>query len=135
LAKEVQQMNDSLFFSPTLLVADKVPSGSIQGLVGRFSELPNALYYYANGVEAMAQDLPAVTSEHYWRQPGHSPWIDQLSELVNRLTGRFHDKEVAELLNAAEALLLPNMRGRNKGFDAQTLADFRSRRRHKTVST
>jgi hypothetical protein len=135
LAKEVQQMNGSLFFSPTLLVADKVPSDSIQGLVSRFSELPNALYYYANGVEAMAQDLPAVTSEHYWRQPGHSPWIDQLSELVNRLTGRFHDKEVAELLNAAEALLLPNMRGRNKGFDAQTLADFRSRRRHKTVRT
>jgi hypothetical protein len=135
LAKEIAQMNGSLFFSPRLLVGNKVPGDSVQGLVHRLSEVPTTLFYLANGIEAVAKELPAATSEHYWRRPGHSPWIDELSERVEFITGRPHDSEVAKLLNAAEAVLHPNKRGKNKGFDAQTLANFRSRRRQKSVKT
>jgi hypothetical protein len=131
MAKEVERMNGSFFFSPTLLVGDKVPRDSVQNLASRFAELPNILSYYANGIEAIAKELPAVTSEHYWREPGHSPWIDQLSQLVNQITGHFQDPEVAKLLSAARAVLRPNERNVNKGYDAQTLADYRFRRKRK----
>lgn len=135
MAKEVKLMNASSFFSPKLLVADKVPSDSIQNIVSRFSDLPDILYYYANGVEAVLQKLPAATSEYYWREPGHSPWIDQLLQLVNHVTGHFRDSELAGLLNAARAVLRPDERNTNKGYDAQTLADYRSRRKRKARKT
>jgi hypothetical protein len=133
LAKEVEQIYRSKLFTPELLVDNRVPSDNVQGLVRCFSEIPNALCYLANGIEAVAQELPAATSELYCRSTDHSRWIDELSELVNKLTGRPHDGRVAELLNAAEAVLHPNRRG--KGFDAQTLADFRYRRRQKSLKT
>lgn len=135
MAKEVERMNGSSFFSPNLLVADKVPKNAVQALVRQFSDLPDTLCYYANGVEATAQELPAETSKHYWRRPGHSPWIDELSQLVNGVTGHYHDPELAELLNAARAVLSPDKRDVNKGYDAQTLADNRSRRKRKARKT
>jgi hypothetical protein len=135
MGTEIEQLIRSHFFAPERLVADKVPEDNVPVLVNHFSNLPVILYYFANAIEAITQELPAETSNYYYRGRGNSPWIGELSNLVNRLTGRFHDKEVAELLNAAEAVLHPNKRGNDKGFDAQTLADFRSRRKSRAITT
>lgn len=61
-------------------------------------------------------------------------WVVHLSRRVRALTGHFCDKEVAELLNAVH-LALNGEQDPDIGFDAQTIADFRSRRERKAPRT
>jgi hypothetical protein len=42
---------------------------------------------------------------------------------------------LAKLLSAARAVLLPDERNAGKGYDAQTLADYRFRRKRKARKT
>lgn len=61
---------------------------------------------------------------------GHSPYLFYLSDLVKALTGRFHDREVCDLLDAAARAL-----GVSYQFDPTLLAQARRRHSKKPSAT
>jgi len=58
---------------------------------------------------------------------GHSPWVFELSDLLNRVTGDWHDEKVSRLLNAAANALEVDFQ-----VDATDLASARYRKKHRT---
>ena len=92
-----------------------------------FWPLPSSLNGYANWVESQIELSRVSGSRTRYRYP---QWIVHLSSRVKALTGRFYDKEVAEILNAVDWAL--NGEGdSNKGFDVQMIIDCRSRHKRK----
>jgi hypothetical protein len=97
----------------------------------RLLQLPGLLRVYAASLEFIVGKLPAMTERIYPAAPrGHSEFMFLLSAAVKLTTGRFRDKEVAEMLNAAALAL-----GEGSQFDALTLAQARFRRRAAGVKT
>ena len=90
----------------------------------QFWDLPPSLCDYADWLESQIEKIPVMGNRAPRR--GTSQWKGHLSDRVKALTGRFHDKEVAELLNAVDLALHGEGNG-DRGIDAQTLADARSR--------
>jgi hypothetical protein len=77
-----------------------------------------------------ADDIERSVALEKWRthrQRGHSRWVLQLSDLVKRVTGRWHDEKVCKLLNAAADALNIEF-----GLDAPALAQARHRKRYST---
>lgn len=73
----------------------------------------------------------AVSTEPRSRTP---PLYDLIC-VVRSWTGRPHDKEVIELLHAADLALNPGAKEREPRFDTQTLLDLRSRLKRELLRT
>jgi hypothetical protein len=132
IAKEIQMINESPFFSPERVITSKEPIAVYSK--GHFLRLPIHLQRYSDWMEAWTGAFPRLYRAHFPRaQRGHSPSVGYVSVLAQVITGRFCDNEVAELLNAADRVLNPDNSDREDGFHPQTLADFRSRRKKKEV--
>jgi hypothetical protein len=130
MADEVEKINSGLICPPE---PSSEPRSQLDFLVGHsISMLPVILRYYAAAVNVETEKFSAVMKEFPPRQrESPHPGAFLLSLIVKISSGRFHDREVAELLNAADLVLNPGKQDRDKGFDAQTLADLRSRRKRK----
>ena len=95
----------------------------------QFWSLPSSLSDYADWMTSRIEKMPMNRARH-----GNPQWAVHLSRRAKALTGHFCDKEVAQLLNAVD-LALNGERDRDMGFDAQTIADFRFRRKRKVPKT
>ncbi len=84
--------------------------------------LPDSMRSYAEALRERNAFVARVTPRN-----GRSKALIELSEMVKFLTGACHDRQVAELLNAAAAAL-----GERAQFDALTIAQARSRHQKRT---
>lgn len=129
IADEVERVNSNPFFNPSFWITKETTDATI--VRRRFTELPGLLCLYAASLELLIGRLPTLTAQAYPPPTqGHSDFVFLLSGSVKMVTGRFRDREVAELLNAAALAL-----GEEYEFDALTLAQARSRRRAAKVKT
>jgi hypothetical protein len=118
MAKELDALRRSRYFS-----AEEAEN---------FSSLPSKLNDYADWIKSQLEKIPVRGDRARVRgQPG---WKYHLSRRVKALTGRFYDIEVARLINAVN-VALNGERASEKGVDAQTLADVRSRHKRKAPKT
>jgi hypothetical protein len=123
LADEVERINSSIFFAPQQYVTAETVKATI--VRRRFSELPVVLRLYGSALEQHVRRVPGLIAQNFPPSPrGYSKSIFKLSELVKGATGRYHDKEVTELLNAAAVAL-----GETFEMSALDLAQARSRRK------
>lgn len=121
IAKEVEQINKSPFFAPALYVNAKTTQAEI--VRKRFEQLPGIISFYATGLEVHIDRTPNLWAKTFPpSQGGHSQWLLLLSYAVKLATGKWHDAEVAELLNATAVAL-----DETREFDALTIAQARSR--------
>lgn len=103
MAEEVKQVSAGPYFNPEIWI-------SAQTLTAKFikrslRELPTSLGVYATHVEVIIGKLPALNTGHSPKRKLHEPWTSWLSDFVKALTGRYRDRQVADLLNsAADAL-------------------------------
>ncbi len=130
MAGEIEAVNAGIFFCPLNLITSRTVTG--RALRAQLPLLPVTLRAHAVFVQSVISKLPLIISNYFgpgMPQRGHSAWILRVSNLVKILTGRFHDAEVSDLLNAADLTLNPNRK--EPRFHPQTLADLRSRgKRH-----
>ena len=95
----------------------------------RLGVLPGIMRVYAAGLEAHIARVPGLTAKRYpASRDGQAQWLLLLSYVVKVITGKWMDKEVADLLNAT-AIILEERRE----FDAQTVTQLRSRRKKKKL--
>jgi hypothetical protein len=128
MAKEVEQINASLIFSPANFANVDTRVAAI--IRKRLNLLPSIMRFYAAGLESHIVRIPKQFAESFPRFPKeHSPWLVKLSHLVKLITGKWHDREVAELLNTAAIAL-----GEKAQYDALTVAQARSRFKRKPKS-
>lgn len=121
MADEVERLNASPFFAPAQYVNAKTLKAEI--VKKRFYQLPGIMRVYAAALEAHIERVPQAFPP---RPRGHPPALFDLSEAVKVVTGRYCDRQVADLLNASASAL-----GEEKQFDALSIAQARSRRRKK----
>jgi hypothetical protein len=105
IAKEIEQINQSPVMSPANWVKDSEVMGRL--LKGYFLRLPGVLNLYALWLEMLIADkLPKLWNEQVpASRRGLPDALFFLSGLVKALTGRFHDREVCNLLDAAARAL------------------------------
>jgi hypothetical protein len=121
MAREVEQVNASPRFAPPIFAnADNLKA---QRARKYFNMLPGIMLVYAGGLEAHIKRVPGFFEESFPRSSGGpSQWLLLLSYTVRVATDKWRDREVAELLSATAIAL-----GKNREFDAQTIAQARSR--------
>jgi len=121
MAKEIEQVNRSSFFAPPFFVNAKTTQA---GLVRkRFEQLPGIITLYATGLEMHIARVPKLWAQSLPQSPqGPSLVLLGLSHTVKVCTGKWRDKEVAELLNAAAIAL-----GEKREYDALYIAQARAR--------
>jgi len=127
MADEVKQVSTGTLFD--FEVMPWITEGTVGAQVfkQRLQQLPGILNLYAASLENMTKRLPTVFLKHAGvpsRKGRNSQCVLVLSQLVEALTGRFCDQEVASLLNAAACAL-----GESFKIDALDLAQARYRRR------
>lgn len=104
IADEVERVNSPPFFNPSFWITKETTQAKI--VRGRFTQLPGLLRLYATSVEFLVERLPALTARAYPpSRYGHFDFVFLLSGSIKMTTGRFRDREVAELLNAAALAL------------------------------
>jgi len=134
MAKEVKSINESPFFGPGGVITSQKPIAIFSKR--QFLLLPTTLQRYADWLEAWAEKVPDLHSQHYPPAPrGYSRFAIYMSTLSKLLTGRFCDREVAELLNAADLVLNADDPKSGERFDVQTLVDLRARDKKKVPRT
>jgi hypothetical protein len=84
-----------------------------------FNRVPMILRSYAETLGRRAARIPKA-----FPMPRRGKWVSELSTFTMLVTGRFCDKEVAELLNGASTALDLE---KDPHFDALTIAQARSR--------
>jgi len=133
MSDEVKQVStDTLFDFDVMPWITKETAGA-QVLKQRLRQLPGLLQLYADFLEMMTKRLPIVFLEREGipsRKGRNSRSVLLLSKLVEALTGRFCDEEVANLLNAAARAL-----GESFEIEALDLAQARYRCRAGKRST
>ena len=123
MAKEIEQINVSPFFAPALYV--NVKTIQAQLVRKRFEQLPGIINLYATGLEIHTARIPKQWAEAVPTSPSGPSWLLLLlSYTIKVVTGKWHDKEVAELLNAGAIALDVKAWG---GVDALNVAQARSR--------
>ncbi len=101
-----------------------------------FSALPQILDRYANWLEVQTGGISAYMRRFYRRAPRkHSGFIHAVTNEVKRITGRVCDRQVVDLLNAADRLVNPQHQGNGDRFDEPTIALLRSRRKRRASKT
>jgi hypothetical protein len=133
MAKEVESINDSPFFSPERSITSKTPLAV--HWKRQLLRLPAALRRYAEWLESWAERIPALQEQYSHRsRRGHSPSLGYLSTLAKVMTGRYCDSEVSEVLNAADLVLNPGKPKSGLRFCPQTMADLRARQKKKKAT-
>jgi hypothetical protein len=132
MAKEVESVNASLLFSPAQIANAKTLKAEI--FRKRFKQLPGIMYVYAAALEAHITRVPDLTARSFPQPSGGGPtrWVLSLSYTVKLATGKWRDREVAELLNVAARALGEVRPEEEDGFDALTIAQARSRSKKKS---
>jgi hypothetical protein len=131
VADEIERLNGSHWFNPEFTLRQEDPVGRV--LVKRFKTLPGYLRAYAHITEKRAKWLLEMRRQFYPTTKGFSQYVFRLSEFVKLMTGKFHDKEVVDLLNAAAWALGEEANGEPR-FHELALVQARYRRR-KTRNT
>ncbi len=134
MAEELERLNASYFFAPEHCgKADFVKQNLYklpEVVQERLYELPESMRLYAEALEVQIETVPGLTAHFFPRGPlAPLDGAFQLSRFLKVLTGRYHDKEAAELLNAAAIAL-----GKEPHWDALKIAQARSRRKKKSKS-
>lgn len=123
IAKEMKQINETAFFAPAAYVNAKTTQAEI--IRKRFEQLPTTVNLYATALEMHTARIPKQWAKMILPVPRRPSWpVQALSYTVRFVTGKWHDKEVAELLNAGALAL--DLKGWN-GVDALNIAQARSR--------
>jgi hypothetical protein len=125
LANELEQINmaDRHFYARRR--GNDLSRFELQRLEQNCIQLPTMMRDYAQALRERNAAVSATTP-----RDGRSEGLFQLSDVVKFLSGRHHDQEVSELLNAVAEVL-----GEPKVFDALSVAQARSRRRKRTART
>lgn len=135
IAQEIRGLSRSYCFDPKRAFRPNplLPDNTQWAFAKRqFDKLPTFLEVYACWLEAQVKGISARMKYFYRRAPRrHSGFIHFVSDQVKLMTGNFHDREVADLLNAADRALNPGHQGTEDRFDEQTIALLRSRQKHR----
>jgi hypothetical protein len=128
MAKEVEQVNASTFFSTSMFFNAKTRQAEL--VRKRLGVLPGIMRVYAAGLENHIARVPDLTVKSYpSSSDAQARWLVLLSYVVKLATGKWMDKEVAELLNATAIAL-----GERREFDALTVTQHRSRWKKREVT-
>ena len=122
MAKEVEQVIASPIFAAATFTKEKTVMGEM--VRKHLHLLPGTMRLCAMALEAYIVRVPDLTAEAFSAPRGGNEALLKLSEVAEMATGKWHDREVAEVLNAAARAL-----GKEREFDALTIAQARSRRR------
>lgn len=148
VSAEVRGVHGSAYFNPERAIrggladwadfSGRVFSGENDEFVDfvkkQFSLLPATLDRYAQWLEVQVKGINALMKHFYLSTPRkHSLFIDKVSDEVKQITGQFHDRQVADLLNAADRVVHPG--GSDYRFYEQGIALLRSRRKRKSSRT
>ncbi len=150
ISAEVTSVSGSAFFDPQRAIRGKLAPwadfsyAAFSGRDGHFVNfakeqfrlLPVTLKLYADWLEVQIKGISALGKHFYRRKPRkHSLFIHEVSNEVNRITGRVCDRQVADLLNAADRAMNPAQKRTDDRFDEQTIALLRSRQKRKRAKT
>jgi hypothetical protein len=127
IAKEMAQINESACLAPALYANAKTIQAQI--IRKRLEQLPATVNFYATALEMHTARIPKqwakmIQAQFPDRPRGPSWSVPVFSHIVRVATGKWHDKEIAELLNAGALAL--DVKGWN-GVDALNIAQARSR--------
>jgi hypothetical protein len=114
MADQIERINTSTFLAPVQQINPKARSAEIAR--HSFRELPGIMRLYARALAERTRTIPRLNASVFPRIPTHY----YLMVAVRSWTGKPHDKQVAELLNAAGIAL-----GGKSDFDALALAQAR----------
>lgn len=121
MAHEIELVNGSTFFAPATFVNVKTPQAQI--VRRRFEQLPAIMRLYAEGLRQQIQRVPVLSAKAIPSiQRGGDDTLVSLSSVIKTITGKWLDRQGADLLNAAAVAL-----GVERQFEALTIAQARSR--------
>jgi hypothetical protein len=127
IAEEVERVNASPFFAPAAFANAKIRRVEIARKF--FTILPGVMRVYAGGLEAHIKRLPGLFEKQF-PSAGPNQWLLLLSCTVRIVTGKYHDRQVADLLNAAAVAL-----SEERQFEALAIAQARVQARRKKDET
>jgi hypothetical protein len=127
MADEIEQINASTFFAPSKYMCAKKPE--VEYWEQYFYKLPKVMRFYALGLRRHLRNVPEWTAQVIPPSShGHSPALLGLSVVVSVFTGKWHDRETTDLLNAAALAL-----GEKFHMSELDLTQARSRRKKKNL--
>ncbi len=137
MAEDVKGLSGSPFFDPMRTATTVLPDTDWDFARQGLYMLPFCLEAYSNWLDERVKHVSAYMRYFYRRTPRGrlSAFTLHVSEQVKLLTGRLHDPEVAELLNAADLVLNPEIAKTGPRFDEQSIALLRYREKRKTPKT
>ena len=157
ISAEVKRVHGSPYFDPGRAIRGQLAgwadfwshafSGADDEFVDsakrQFAMFPVILNLYADwldvqikGTSALMRHTSALMRHFYLgASRKHPRFIHEVSKEVRRITGRFCDHQVADLLNAADRVVNPHNQGSSDRFDEQTIALLRSRQKRKRSDT
>lgn len=118
MADEMERVNTSTFLAPEKAIKRKARGAKMARQ--KFRDLPSLMRVFGTALERQIEVISLLNADVFPRTPTH----EYLMLAVRSWTGKPHDKEVAELLNAAGTIL-----GGKSDFDALALAQSRLRSR------
>lgn len=134
MAGEVEHVGKSHWLDPKR-IASEIPLAMYAKR--EFPILPTTLRNYADWLEATINRTSTFLKSLYLRVPRGrlSLFTLTVSEQVKLITGRYRDRLVADLLNAADLVLHPGTAKSQPRFFEQDIALQRSRQKRKTPKT
>jgi hypothetical protein len=134
MAEEVEHVGRSYVFDPKRITSE-IPLAMYAKR--EFPILPTTLRNYAGWLEAQVASTSAYIKSFYRRtlRGALSHFTLDVSKQVKLITGQFHDREVADLLNVADLVLNPDTAKSGLRFNEQNIALLRSRQKRKTPKT
>ena len=138
MAEEVKGLSGSPFFDPARTTTTMIPDGKHWDFAKReLSMLHLFLEGYSYWLDERVKCVSTFMKHFYRRVPRGtlSLFTLNVSKEVKLMTGRFHDREVADLLNAADFVLNPDIAKSGPRFDEQSIALMRSRQKRKAPKT
>jgi hypothetical protein len=134
MAKEIELIHRSYVFDPERLTSK---ASLVMYAKREFPILPVILGNYAHYLEIKVIQTSAKMKRFYSRTPRGmlSPFILDVSKQVKIITGRYHDRLVADLLNAADLVLNPDVAKTGPRFFEQPIVLVRSRQKRKSTQS
>ena len=126
MAHEVKQVHAGHFFNVESSIPGQTPLAN--AIKQRIHNLPTDLGATATQIEFMTKKLPIFfNNEDSRTRKFHEPWFSWLCEFIRTLTGKYRDREVAELLNSAAYAM-------KETFEVEVLAITQARSNRKSKS-
>jgi hypothetical protein len=138
LAEEVKGLSRSPFFDPLRTATTILPDNTHWDFAKRdFCMLHLFLESYSYWLDERVKRVSALGKHFYRRAPRGklSLFTIHVSEQVKLTTGGWHDRLVADLLNAADLVLNPDTAKCGPRFDEQSIVLQRSRNKTKNPKT